>query len=453
MSEPKPWQSLVDVAILHPTRAQILVQQNATGRTLPSLPLPKVWTEPLARINETVQQRLGIKTLVLHKLAEVRDEAQRLVHFLYLLENHSPAWTTPPDAQWLRADELAGVTFAQPAHQLAISTWLTQIEQGVTPPRRVQWAQAGWQHGAETWIHSQLDQLGYAATGPIQQIKNWFISCILRIPTDRGNVYFKATNASSLMVNEAQMTQALADMFPQVMPIPLAIEPTQDWLLLADFGEEIGWTAPVAVQEQVLQAFGRFQIETASHLDALLAIGCIDRRLAKLATQVDPLINDPAMLAYVDTQQQAQLQTAAPALKTCCSQLDQYQVPATLVHGDLHMSNVAQRPTATAHDGYLFFDWSDACITHPFLDMISILHEPDQALQQRLRDSYLALWTPYEPTERLLEMWPLAYPLCALHQAVSYQHILHNTEDACKHELDWAMPFWFGKILESLVAA
>lgn len=109
------------------------------------------------------------------------------------------------------------------------------------------------------------------------------------------------------------------------------------------------------------------------------------------------------------------------------------------------MSNVAARA-----DGYLFFDWSDACITHPFLDLISILHEADRPLQNRLRDCYLAQWITYEPLARLLEMWELAYALCGLHQAVSYQAIINNIEDACKYEMDWAMPFWFGKILEAL---
>jgi hypothetical protein len=61
------------------------------------------------------------------------------------------------------------------------------------------------------------------------------------------------------------------------------------------------------------------------------------------------------------------------------------------------------------------------------------------------------MWLAYEPMARLLEMWQLAYPLCALHQAVSYRYIILANERAdCKDEMAWAMPFWFGKILESL---
>jgi aminoglycoside phosphotransferase (APT) family kinase protein len=151
------------------------------------------------------------------------------------------------------------------------------------------------------------------------------------------------------------------------------------------------------------------------------------------------------MLAYIDEEKQRQLQAAAPRLRQMCAELDQYRAPATLMHGDMHMGNVAHRG-----NGYLFFDWTDACIAHPFLDMIDIVHERDVAVQTRLRDSYLKEWLAYEPMDRLLEMWKLAYPLCALHQAVSYRYILANTEERCKYELNWAMPFWFGKILESL---
>ena len=445
MSEPQPWQSIVDVAILHPTHAQLLVQQKDQGWALPRVPLRQVWLEPLQQVSAEMQNALGLATTVLQKLAEGRDEANRLAYFLFLLEPQTPLWTPPPGVRWLGAADLDAVGFTHPAHCLAVATRLHEIEQGVIPPLRAPNARSGWRQAAERWIESQVMALGYPLTGPIIQIKNWFLSCILCAPTTQGKVYFKASNRSPLMVNEAQITQALARLFPAALPAPLAIAPAQDWMLLADFGQELGWQAPVETREAVLQAFARLQIATATRIDELLAMGCIDRRLPILAAQVDPLLTDSAMLAYVDAEQQAQLRAAAPILKALCARLDQYNVPATLVHGDMHMSNVAARDA-----DYLFFDWSDACITHPFLDMISILHEADPELQNRLRDGYLALWTAYEPLDRLLEMWELAYLLCALHQAVSYQAIIANCEDACKYEMDWAMPFWFGKILEAL---
>ncbi|HMN30441.1 MAG TPA: phosphotransferase, partial [Caldilineaceae bacterium] len=240
-------------------------------------------------------------------------------------------------------------------------------------------------------------------------------------------------------------TQALAGLFPGALPTPIALEPGQDWMLLADFGPEVGWGAPVETREAVLRSFARLQIASAGRVDELLALGCVDRRLTRLADQIDPLFHDAEMVDYLDEEQQRRLPATADRLKVLCDCLAHYRVPATLMHGDMHMSNVARRA-----DDFLFFDWSDACITHPFLDMIEILHEREQEAQMRLCDSYLAQWTDYDPMERLLEMWKMAYPLCALHQAVSYQAILANTEDACKTELAWAIPHWFSKILTAL---
>jgi hypothetical protein len=136
------------------------------------------------------------------------------------------------------------------------------------------------------------------------------------------------------------------------------------------------------------------QIASAARVDELLALGCGDRRLLKLAEQIEPLLSDPEMMAYIDKERQEQLWASAPRLHAMCAELDRYHIPATLVHGDMHMSNVARRG-----DSYLFFDWTDACIAHPFLDMIDVVHERDAAVQTRLRDSYLKEWLAYEPME------------------------------------------------------
>jgi aminoglycoside phosphotransferase (APT) family kinase protein len=128
--------------------------------------------------------------------------------------------------------------------------------------------------------------------------------------------------------------------------------------------------------------------------------------------------------------------------------LAQYRVPQTLVHGDLHAKNIAVR-----NGRYLFFDWTDGCVSHPFFDLVVMLRHaavlPDaSAAVPRLRDAYLALWTDYEPMPRLRQAWALAAPLGALHQAVSYQHIVASLEPAARHELDWGVSLWVRQMLQ-----
>lgn len=462
MSEAEKWQSMVDVIIPHPTRPQMLVRQEADQWRLPWMQFAQTWLEPLGAVNREMQRLFGIETTVLRSVAEHWDETDHLVYRTYLLENYSAAGAHPTDLRWIGAPELNELTFAYPKQQAALEAYLGEGETATTPVLRAPWARPGWQRAAKTWICDQLAQLGAPVTGPIEQIKQWSLSCILRAPTTRGQVYFKMTNASGLMVNEATVTQALAQMFPHFMPQPLRIDPGREWMLLADFGKEIGWEAPLDLRAAALCDFARLQIASATKIDELLAIGCIDRRLAKLAEQIDLLLHDAEIMAYVEPDKQQQLLSAAPRLTALCRQLDQYHVPATLVHGDMHMSNVARRSNAdfgsetgvaSEIEQYIFFDWTDACLAHPFLDMIDILHERDVTIQTQLRDSYLAMWTAYESPERLLEMWQIAAPLCALHQAVSYRAIMANTEAACQHEIAGSVPFWFGKLLDALELA
>ena len=105
---------------------------------------------------------------------------------------------------------------------------------------------------------------------------------------------------------------------------------------------------------------------------------------------------------------------------------------------------------AISDGGLPFFDWTKACVTHPFMDMFLIFNERDEALRTRLRDAYLELWTGFEPMGRLLELWSLCGVVHALHHAVSYQSILKHTKERSRGELGDAPPFLLRKALRYL---
>ena len=56
--------------------------------------------------------------------------------------------------------------------------------------------------------------------------------------------------------------------------------------------------------------------------------------------------------------------------------------------------------------------------------------------------AYLKSWLDYEPMDRLKEIWKLAEPLGALHQAISYQHILAAIEPTDKPQFVEDLPRW-----------
>jgi hypothetical protein len=68
----------------------------------------------------------------------------------------------------------------------------------------------------------------------MQLVKNWGISCLLRVPTSAGDLYFKAV--PPLFAREGMITVEVATFCPEHAPTVVAVEPARRWLLLEDFG-------------------------------------------------------------------------------------------------------------------------------------------------------------------------------------------------------------------------
>jgi aminoglycoside phosphotransferase (APT) family kinase protein len=241
-------------------------------------------------------------------------------------------------------------------------------------------------------------------------------------------------------------------------------------MLLADVGEQLGGDEhgaglPVEVREEVLRAFASLQVDAVGHAERLLAAGCTDRRLPRLAAEAErwlPEIEATGRLPGIDAatwlsaDEMAALRAAAPHLAACCHELAGYAVPPSLVHGDLHLANVARGPR-----GYLFFDWTDACVAHPLLDLPTMRRgsafaedddEDEAELRERLRAAYLPEWASFEPPARLARAWELAAPLGALHQAISYRSMAAGLRPPVDPHLARSTAWWLRRVLAGLDA-
>jgi hypothetical protein len=435
---------MLAVIIPHPETPQGLVLAGETGWTLPTVALEHAWPLELERLNQALGQTLGISVSVLRRVAGRVDTAQRRAYMTYLLENHSPDWVPPAHGRWVRQADLGDLAWAVPEHRAVLAECLAEVESGRLPEQRVPWARPGWLTEARAWVEAQLTHLGTPLVAPIEQVKNWGLSCLLRAPTADGAVYFKATATLPLFVHEPTVMAGLAQMYPQHVPAPLCWDGPRRWMLLPDIGTVLGNNNTLEARTTMLHLFGTMQRDSASRVEELFAIGCVDRRPERLAVQLDALLQDADALAGLNEAEMARFQALGPRLQTTCARLAQSPLPPTLVHGDLHLKNVAVKAGR-----YQFFDWTDACVTHPFLDMSTIYNEADAARHTYLRDTYLAPWTAYAPVERLLVDWTLAEPLCHLHQAISYQQIVAGLEPSAQAEFRRMVPYYVRKLLLS----
>ena len=98
------------------------------------------------------------------------------------------------------------------------------------------------------------------------------------------------------------------------------------------------------------------------------------------------------------------------------------EYPSSLVHGDPHTGNVV--PTL---EGFALFDWSDASVAPPWMDLLDVLFEEDRAIGEQLIDAHAQALGIRLP-------WARIAPVLGAYHALSYRAILNAIEPSVRHE-------------------
>ncbi len=437
----------------HASDARVLLVPDGNGWTLPRFTPDVTDFRSVRHINDYVRERYGLESMVQRCVAHRIDPSRGLQYRVYALENRDPAPHLPDGGKWVSAEELEHVQIAIPEHGQFIRSWLQEMAIETVPELRAPWAKTGWLDEASTWIEAQLEQLHIQAMGPMVQERSWAITCMMRIETNMGTVYFKAV--PPFMAQESVVMREMSSQYPELPPPPLATDAERGWMLMPDFGGAPLIRMPdISRWEAALRVCSQMQVEQVQHVDAWLARGVPDRRLNRMVQLTDPLITISAQILAggppgLSEREIEGLHALPMKMKLLCAKLASYGIPHTLVHGDLGGNILVNG------DRYIFFDWTDVCVAHPFFEMAPIIdtvfdesvleHETD--VRTRLRDAYLEPWTRYETQERLVEAFELTKALGALHQAMSYMWILMNLTEDARWELENGLVMWLRNLL------
>jgi Phosphotransferase enzyme family len=417
-------------ALRHPDEPRILFLRSDRDWRLPRVATPELWLANAAAIVPAFERRLGTTPWLLRALRDEQDEGMKRTEAVLELALRDPGWQPPAHGRWVGRDELEALRLRDEAQRELLGTYLDALEGGEIPAARPPWATPGWFEDVLAWVVPELERLGRRLHG-IDQVKHWSISSVLRVRTDGPDLYFKVSARLPLFVAEEAVTSRLAERFPGYVPAPVAVDADRGWMLLPELGDLLDWEPPLELHQELFRRYAALQRRSVDVTAELLADGCLDRRLNVLETQLDPLLADPEATRRLTPDEVAELTRRAPELKEACRRLDACGVPNTLVHGDLHPGNVAR------FDGELvYFDWTDACIAHPFIDLHSLQWEKDETRRAALLEAYLGAWEGAAPPERLREAVSLAAVVTPLHHAVSYRHIVAALEPDAKSELD-----------------
>jgi len=261
------------------------------------------------------------------------------------------------------------------------------------------WTEPAWLGEAEAWIRERV-----SVTGELDQFHVRWWSTVIRVPTRGEDLYFKAV-ANSFRF-EPPLTAKLFELRPDRVTTLVDLDVDRGWMLMREAGrrlrEVVLSRADLRHWELALPRYAELQLAASSVADELLALGVPDARLSVLPGQLRAVLAQPVRGLAVE--QQERLLAALPEFEAMCRELAASGISETIQHDDLHDGQVFLR------DGrYVFFDWGDSCISHPFHSLTVALRaaaakfdlEPGGGELQRLRDAYLEPFGDFQTAANL----------------------------------------------------
>ncbi len=430
------------------TIAAVLVDADGLRR-LPDVQVPgKVWFFDVDAVLRTIRSELGIDATVLTCLGNSSGQID------YLLSSPGASGggraTPSPSGDFTQTTADHDATIPSTPDDPLITAARAHLALPHDHPLTPAWTQPGWYADALAWIDEHIDR-----AGPPTQVRSWALSNVLRVPTTTGDVYFKALvhsstvvpdrpNASPLLfAHEPRLLGQLSTSRPGQVVRPIAIDEDRVWLLLPDLGAPLARQTDLDTWINALESHARLQRSFTDSPDELFAMTCVDRRLGTLPNDLDRLFSPNPVTAQLTTEERDQLPTLATDLRTSIDELASIGIPETLLHGDLHAGNIAVR------DGVpIAFDWTDAAVSHPFLDLVTFVGDRSElARSPRVTDAYLAVWQDFAPLPALRRALDLADRLGALHQALTSFHLADNVSGPSRDAMYRGGAQWIRKLL------
>ena len=305
------------------------------------------------------------------------------------------------------------------------------VLEGVAPPpdNRPEWFRArSWYADVDGWIDDALERLGRRRTGPSDVVKVWSLSAVLRVPCDPGPVWFKASCRH--FHAEPALTELVASIAPEHAPTVLAADHDRGWLLMEEMSgalDDEDDDLPPGTGVAAATAAATLQVRALERLDEIAATGLPRRGLAETLHGFDLVLRESRELDQLTDDELAAVRACRDEVHAMVDELSSCGLPIGLVHGDLHPGNAAYEG-----DAVVLYDWSDACLGHPFLDLVLLSSRVEESEREATREAFAEPWRAAFPgldldLDRVVR---LASVLEVAFQTVTYEQIYRSQEPA-----------------------
>jgi hypothetical protein len=311
---------------------------------------------------------------------------------------------------------------------------------GEAPTRRPAWFAPGWYDEVEQWVDQVLDAAGRRRTGPPRVVRVWSLSAVLRVPTTDGEVWFKA--ACDHFRGEPAVHRVVAEHLPEVVPELVGVDEGRGWLLMEPLRGAGDANRAEGAEAALARTWARTQIASLGFRDALVAAGARRRDAGDTVAAWRRVLTDSPEPDRLTEEERRRLVEADEEVAALVHALWACGFPDTLAHGDLHLGNVAWDGRALR-----VFDWTDGCVSHPFLDGSHLAcfddrRPVDPALLRAFVDPWRSAW----PGADVDRAGTLAPAVDLVFQVATFDQIRAATEEASQWELGDVVPHLLRRI-------
>ena len=194
----------------------------------------------------------------------------------------------------------------------------------------------------------------------------------------------------------------LSNLLPGRLPQVLARDSNRNAMLMMDFTathRELCAVQP-NIFVKVFRSYGKLQLKAVELLKHSEVFAAMPNSMvwppSALANRLGDVLECPQVQAQLSKTELEDFREKLLSWVSTCTLLENAGVPCTRVHRDLYLRNFAE--PLSEGGGFLFFDWTLGCITHPF---IGLHHLRDKVRKKGVTeedvDSYLSMWRDYEP--------------------------------------------------------
>ena len=368
------------------------------GALGPVVVTPQWWPE-VGSVVESLRDRFGLSVTVLRLLTTESAVPGGAVSYLAQLRTGPPTPHHPPSGP------VAAALADDPANRL----W---------------WAEPGGLDHLPAWVDSALAAHGRRRTGPLRQRKTWNLSVVVTAPTDRGEVWFKAT--PPFLADEGGVIRRVAAVDPALAPTVLAHDPGRRAILMdhVDGADQFG-LSDEAVAAPMVRRWVQVQAGLLGDVEHILALGARDLRSSALVVEVEALVRRPEVRADLDDADLAALDELVAGLPARLAEIDACGLPDTVLHGDMHPGNWRRDG-----DRLTLLDWGDVGVGNPMVDQRAFGERlVDPGLRQRIRELWASLWRELAPGSEPERAAYLLGPVTELAAAATYQRFLDHIEE------------------------